>query len=264
MSSHNKNNQKRVSDIPDNGSDDGQKTDQTITYSRNKPKISPKSLTKGHKILITIAVIVVVASIVAGVCIYIKKKQDSGQNSGIGEGSGQNPGTGEGSGQNPETGEGSGQNPGTGEGSGQNPGTGEGSGQNPGTGEGSGQNPGTGGESGSGENSGTGEGPNSGENPGQINEDNPLTKEDIKEIIKPIFKVDSKERTLNQVLMEYKEKITIKDNSLSSNTLIKAIFDIYILSESQETDSDFYSRKFTTSIAINNLLFIIILICIKN
>ena len=52
--------------------------------------------------------------------------------------------------------------------------------------------------------------------------------------------------------MEYKEKVTIKDNSLSSNTLIKAIFDIYILSESQETDSDFYSRKFTTSIAINS------------
>jgi len=34
----------------------------------------------------------------------------------------------------------------------------------------------------------------SGENPGKINEKNPFTKEEIKEIIKPIYKVAYKER----------------------------------------------------------------------
>ena len=63
MSSHNKTKQKRDNKIQDIGSDDGQKTDQTITYSRNKPKTQPKSLTKGHKIFITILVVLVVAGI---------------------------------------------------------------------------------------------------------------------------------------------------------------------------------------------------------
>ena len=79
-----------------------------------------------------------------------------------------------------------------------------------------------------------------------------MTKEDIKEIIKPTFNVISKERTLNQVLMEYREKITIKENNLSSNTLIKALLDIYVLSESPEKGNDLYSSKYTTSIAINS------------
>ena len=52
--------------------------------------------------------------------------------------------------------------------------------------------------------------------------------------------------------MKYKEKVTIKDNNLSSNSLIKAKFDIYVLSEIQETEKDLYSSKITTSIAINS------------
>ena len=67
MSSNNKTKQRKVNDVQYNGSDDGQKTDQTITYSRNIPTTFPKQLTKGYKILITIAVVIIVAGIVTGV-----------------------------------------------------------------------------------------------------------------------------------------------------------------------------------------------------
>ena len=156
MKSHNKKKYKGINNIL---SDDGEKTDKTITYSNKKSEIPTKSLTKVHKILIAITVIIVAVGVVVGVYFAIKNRNHS-------SGSGENPGTG-------------------GE---------SGSGENPGTGgkSGSGENQGTGGESGSGENPGTGSGPNSGENLDQLNENNPITKEDIQQIIKPTFKVSSK------------------------------------------------------------------------
>ena len=77
MSSHKKNNPKRVNDIQDIHLDDG--SEKTITYQRSKVKASANSLTKGNKILITIAVVVVAAGIVTGVYILIKKKFTGGQ-----------------------------------------------------------------------------------------------------------------------------------------------------------------------------------------
>ena len=87
----------------------------------------------------------------------------------------------------------------------------------------------------------------------QIN--NFIVKEEIKKAFENNFKIVSKEDTLTQLLLKstqnYNTKTDGKESSYSIFT--KAKYDIYTINgTSSGEDSDFYSTKYTTTIAINS------------
>ena len=81
--------------------------------------------------------------------------------------------------------------------------------------------------------------------------------EEIKEILKPNFKINSNVDKLNQILMKSKQNLINKSNNILDSTFIKAKIDTYIISSESlletDVDYDFYKKKITTSIVINSL-----------
>ena len=88
-----------------------------------------------------------------------------------------------------------------------------------------------------------------------IDEEQP-TIEELKEIYKSNFKINSNVGTLTQTMMKSKQNIIIKSNNLLDYTFIKAKVDTYIISEIESEsgeDVNFYQKKITTSVVINSL-----------
>ena len=106
------------------------------------------------------------------------------------------------------------------------------------------------------ENSGKKDNPNGGNNIGsKINDDKEqYTLEEIKEVFEPSFKINSNVDSLSQIVMKSKQNFITKNNNLLDYNFIKAKYDIYTLSESSPTEeeSNFYTKKYTTSLVINS------------
>ena len=90
------------------------------------------------------------------------------------------------------------------------------------------------------------------------NDDDLPTEEELKEVFKPLFKINSEVGTLTQTLMESNQNLKVKSESSTDYTYIRAKIDAYVKSEdSLESSkiSNFYQKKITTSISINSLCY---------
>ena len=96
------------------------------------------------------------------------------------------------------------------------------------------------------------------ENKPKDENDDSLISEELKEVFKPVFDINSKVGTLTQTLMESKQNLKIKSIDSTEYTFFKAIFDTYIISENSPEKSQIsklYNKKITTSIAINSFCY---------
>jgi hypothetical protein len=76
--------------------------------------------------------------------------------------------------------------------------------------------------------------------------DDSLISEELKEVFKPVFDINSKVGTLTQTLMESKQNLKIKSIDSTEYTFFKAIFDTYIISENSPEKSQIsklYNKK---------------------
>ena len=81
------------------------------------------------------------------------------------------------------------------------------------------------------------------------------TLEELKQVFEPSFKINTNVDILSQMVMKSKQNLITKSNNISDYIFVKAKFDIYTLSESSpesEEESNFYTTKYTTSLAINS------------
>ena len=88
--------------------------------------------------------------------------------------------------------------------------------------------------------------------------DDSLVSEELKEVFKPVFDINSEVGTLTRTLMESKQNIKIKSIDSTEYTYFKALFDTYVRSENSPEKSPiskFYKKKITTSISINSFCY---------
>ena len=84
------------------------------------------------------------------------------------------------------------------------------------------------------------------ENKPKDENDDSLISEELKEVFKPVFDINSKVGTLTQTLMESKQNLKIKSIDSTEYTFFKAIFDTYIISENSPEKSQIsklYKKK---------------------
>ena len=92
--------------------------------------------------------------------------------------------------------------------------------------------------------------------PDDEGEDIILTVDQLKEIYKSIFKINSNLNSITQTTMKTKRNVITKSNNITDYTFIKALIDTYVISElaaESNGGTNFYEKKITTSVVINSL-----------
>ena len=118
----------------------------------------------------------------------------------------------------------------------------------------------SGGNTGTGSNTDTGGNTDIGGNTGSggneahgDNEDNDIIDmEEIKKGFEQNFKINSNINTLSQIEMKLKQNYVSKSDNLSELSFVKAKLDIYIINETIPENTDYFSKKYYSSITINS------------